>query len=205
MLSESGDEQASAAAQERELVERMRRGDQQAFNVFFDQYASRLAAFAARRSALDAASIEDVVQQTMIKAVRNLDGFRGEASLLTWLCQICRNQLVDLRREESRRPTMESLDHGADAGATIVPDSLRSVHDPLHEASVDSGSRAVRKIINRLPSRYAQILELRFGDELTVPAIARILRLTDDAAESLLARAKRAFGDLWAAENRKQS
>ncbi len=187
MLSESGDDQASAAAQERELVERMRRGDQQAFYVFFDQYAGRLAAFAARRSALNAAALEDVVQQTMIKAVRNLDGFRGEASLLTWLCQICRNQLADLRREESRRPAIESLDHGADVGATIVPDALRSVHDPLHEASVDSESRAVRQIINRLPSRYAQILELRFGDELTVPAIARILRLTDDAAESLLA------------------
>ena len=187
MLSESGDDQASAAAQERELVERMRRGDQQAFYVFFDQYAGRLAAFAARRSALNAAALEDVVQQTMIKAVRNLDGFRGEASLLTWLCQICRNQLADLRREESRRPAIESLDHGADVGATIVPDALRSVHDPLHEASVDSESRAVRQIINRLPSRSAQILELRFGDELTVPAIARILRLTDDAAESLLA------------------
>lgn len=194
-----------AAAQERELVERMRRGDQQAFNLFFDSYASRLAGFAARRSALNTAALEDVVQQTMIKAVRNLDGFRGDASLLTWLCQICRNQLVDLRREASRRPAMESLDHGGDAAAAAVPDALVSMQDPLHEASVESESRVVRQIINQLPSRYAQILELRFGDELTVPAIARILRLTDDAAESLLVRAKRAFGDLWAAQNRKPS
>ncbi len=205
MSSEVGDRQSLAATEERELVERMRRGDQQAFNVFFNTYATRLAAFAARRSALDAAALEDVVQQTLIKAVRNLGGFRAEASLLTWLCQICRHQLADLRRAAARRPALESLEQITESSATALPSSLLSLHDPLHDSSVDSEARAVRQVANRLPARYVQILELRFGDELTLPAIARILHLTDDAAESLLVRAKRAFRELWTASGRNQS
>src|SRR5215213_7028652 len=88
----------------------MRRGDQRAFDQFFDAYAARLGAFAARRTALDAASLEDVVQATLINAVRGLAGFRGGSALFTWLCQICRNQLADVRRKADRQPKMRSLE-----------------------------------------------------------------------------------------------
>src|SRR5688572_14052720 len=87
----------------------MRRGEQKAFDHFFDGYAAKLAAFAARRSALDEAALEDVVQVTMINAVRGLASFRGDSSLFTWLCQICRNHLADIRRKESRQPKTQSL------------------------------------------------------------------------------------------------
>ena len=95
---------------EQDLITRMRRGEQRAFDQFFDAYAARLGAFAARRSALDAAAIEDVVQMTMINAMRGLASFRGESSLFTWLCQICRNQLADARRKAARQPQMQSLE-----------------------------------------------------------------------------------------------
>ena len=95
---------------EQDLVQRMRRGEQRAFDQFFDAYAARLGAFAARRSALDAAAIEDVVQMTMINAMRGLGTFRGGSSLFTWLCQICRNQLADIRRKVARQPQMQSLE-----------------------------------------------------------------------------------------------
>ena len=65
---------------ERELVSRMRLGDQRAFNEFFDAFAPRLSSFAARRSPLDAVAIEDVVQMTMINAMRNLGSYRGGAA-----------------------------------------------------------------------------------------------------------------------------
>src|SRR5262245_9053841 len=88
----------------------MRRGEQRAFDEFFDAYAARLGAFAARRSPLDAAALEDVVQTTMINAMRSLGSFRGGSTLFTWLCQICRNQLVDLRRKAARQPPTQSLE-----------------------------------------------------------------------------------------------
>ena len=98
---------------ETELVRRMLRGEQRAFDEFFDAYAARLGAFAARRSSLDAAALEDVVQVTMINAIRGLATFRGGSTLFTWLCQICRNQLADARRKagdgnRKRRVSMSS-------------------------------------------------------------------------------------------------
>jgi len=182
---------------EQDLVNRMRRGEQRAFDQFFDAYAARLAAFAARRSSLDAAALEDVVQMSMINAMRGLGTFRGGSSLFTWLCQICRNQLADVRRKAARQPQMQSLEQltGEKPLATVIP--LSDYRDPLDECANDAERGAVRLLINGLPSHYARILELRYGDELTVPEIARVLQISESAAESQLVRARQAFRAAW--------
>jgi RNA polymerase sigma-70 factor (ECF subfamily) len=180
---------------EQELINRMRRGEQRAFDAFFDAFAARLGAFAARRSSLDAAALEDVVQMTMINAMRSLGTFRGGSTLFTWLCQICRNQLADARRKAARQPPTESIDQQDRTLAKVV--QLTDFRDPLDECAADSERGAVRRAINRLPSHYARILELRFGDELTVPEIARVLQVSESAAESQLVRARQAFRAEW--------
>jgi len=180
---------------EQELIDRMRRGDQRAFDQFFETYAARLGAFAARRSALDAAAIEDVVQMTMINAMRSLGSFRGGSTLFTWLCQICRNLLADARRKAARQPVTQSLDQEDKTLAKVV--QLTDFRDPLDECATDSERGAVRRAINRLPPHYARILELRFGDELTVPEIARVLQVSESAAESQLVRARQSFRAQW--------
>ena len=179
-----------------DLVERMRRGEKRAFDQFFENYAQRLAAFAARRSALDAHALEDVVQMTMINAMRGLATFRGNASLFTWLCQICRNQLVDARRKFARQPPVQSLDALMEEKPSNVV-QLADFRDPLDECAADSERGAVRRLINKLPAHYSQILELSFGDELTVPEIARHLGVSERAAESQLVRARQAFREQW--------
>jgi len=170
---------------ERDLLARMGRGEQRAFDQFFDAFAARLGAFAARRSSLDAAALEDVVQTTMINAMRSVGSYRGGSALFTWLCQICRNQLADARRNAARMPQIQSFEQ------------LTDFRDPLDECATDSERGAVRRAINRLPARYARMLELRFGDDLTVPQIARVLQISESAAESQLVRARRAFRAEW--------
>jgi RNA polymerase sigma-70 factor (ECF subfamily) len=182
---------------EQQLISSMLSGDQHAFALFFDAYAPRLAAFAARRSALDAAAIEDIVQQTMVNAIRRLASFRGGSTLFTWLCQICRNQLSDARRKSARQPEFRSFEvlSAATPAATVV--ELIDFRDPLEECAMDSTRSAVRRAVNELPPRHARILELRYGDELTLAEIARAMQLSESAAESLLLRARRAFRDRW--------
>jgi RNA polymerase sigma-70 factor (ECF subfamily) len=182
---------------EQELVSRMRRGEQRAFDQFFDAYADRLCAFAARRSALDAAGLEDVVQMTMINAMRGLAGFRGGSSLFTWLCQICRNQLIDVKRKAARQPEFRSLEQLDQEQPTARVVQLTDFRDPLDECAAEADRGAVRRAINRLPPHYARILELRFGDELTVPEIAEHLGVSESAAESQLGRARQAFRSEW--------
>jgi RNA polymerase sigma-70 factor (ECF subfamily) len=182
---------------ELDLIARMRGGDERAFHQFFDAYASRLGAFVARRSALDDAAIEDAVQMTMINAIRGLATFRGGSALFTWLCQICRNVLADGRRKAAAQANTRSLEELAEERPLATVIELTDFRDPLDECEADSTRGAVRRVINGLPARYARILELRFGDELTVPEISRTLQMTEDAAESLLARARQSFRAAW--------
>jgi len=193
------DQEAVNNLGERELIGRMRRGDPQAFNEFFDTFAPRLSSFAVRRSSLDPVAIEDVVQMTMINAMRNLGSYRGSAALFTWLCKICRNQLADVRRTAARRPATQSFDELATERPLATVVELTEFRDPLDECESDSARGAVRRVINTLPPHYARILELRFGDELSGREIAATLQLTENAAESLLSRARQAFKAAWAA------
>jgi RNA polymerase sigma-70 factor (ECF subfamily) len=182
---------------EQDLIERMRRGEQRAFDQFFDAFAARLAAFAARRCPMDPAGLEDVVQVTMIKAMRGLGTFRGGSTVFTWLCQICRNHLADVRRKAERQPKVQSLDQLEESRPMDTVVELTDFRDPLDEVADDSMRSAVRRAVNQLPATYARILELRFGDDLTVPEIAKVLQLSESAAESRLSRARQAFREGW--------
>src|SRR5689334_4291301 len=89
-------------ADERQLVQRMLDGDERAFHAFFDEYFARLYRFTLPRLNGDATASQEVVQATLEKAMRALDGFRGEAAMFTWLCGICRRQIVDYLRAHRR-------------------------------------------------------------------------------------------------------
>jgi RNA polymerase sigma-70 factor, ECF subfamily len=181
---------------DRALVARMGTGDQRAFDEFFHSSAPRLAAFAARRSGLDAASVEDVVQNTLIKAIRNLASYRGEAALFTWLTEICRHELADVHRKAARRPVHDSLDelNSASGHAQL---RLPAQHEPTAQIETDMRRTAVIRALRALPERYALALEAKYRDGFSVDEIAGLLGLTSTAAQSLLARARDAFRERW--------
>jgi RNA polymerase sigma-70 factor, ECF subfamily len=182
---------------DRKLVAGMLAGEKRAFDDFFEASARRLAAFAARRSGLDAASLEDVVQNALIKAIRNLSSYRGEAALFTWLSEICRHELADVHRKSARQPVHVSL---FEPGATQV--AVTQLHAPEHlepVAELDTVQRraAVMRVMGSLPEHYAVALEAKYGDGLAVQEIANLLGMTMIATQSLLARAREAFRAQW--------
>ena len=89
-------------ANERELVSRMLAGEERAFTLFFDTYFARVYRFALPRLNGNPDAAKDVVQATLVKAIRSLPGFRGDAALFTWLCQICRREVADFVRAQRR-------------------------------------------------------------------------------------------------------
>jgi RNA polymerase sigma-70 factor (ECF subfamily) len=186
--------------EDRQLVARMLAGDARAFDAFFASYARRLAAFAARRTAFPAASIEDLVQTTLIKAIRNLDSFRGEAALFTWLCEICRNELINMQRKTARRPEHEDIDALVESDETLLELRASDDADPLCALEMSSHRSVIAETLNGLPERYARALEWKYGDGFSVDEIARMLGLTTIAAQSLLARARVAFKQSWPEE-----
>jgi RNA polymerase sigma-70 factor (ECF subfamily) len=183
--------------QDRELVLRMLAGDERAFDVFFNANAERLAAFAARRSRLSATTIEDIVQTTLIKAMRNLHRFRGASALFTWLCEICRHEIVNVHRKATRQPEHENLDQLIEAPEIVLELRAPEREEPSAVLEMAQHRSAVASTLNSLPERYARALEWKYGDGFSVEEIAYMLGLTTVAAQSLLARARVAFKHSW--------
>jgi RNA polymerase sigma-70 factor, ECF subfamily len=177
----------------------MRAGEQRAFNEFFLSNVPRLLAFATRYSGLDSASVEDIVQNTLVKAMRSLATYRGEASLYTWLTQICLYELVDNTRKVARRPAHVSLHDIEDLWRMLGQLRVPAHEEPAAQVETELRRAAVLNTLHSLPRRYAQVLEAKYGDGLSVEEIAATMGVTQTAVQSLLARAREAFRNEWSA------
>ena len=179
--------------QDRLLVQRLLAGDQDALRRFFDEYFDRLYRFAFARLRGDAALAEDAAQNTLVRALRGLSGFRGEAGLFSWLATICRNEIADLV-EKSARVSAHTVSLDAEGGAR---DAARAVAAPegAGEKALAGAERlrTIRQVLDELPGRYGEMLELKYIEEWDVERIAQRVGLSFEAAQSQLQRARLAF------------
>ncbi len=182
--------------EDRRLAERLAKGEESAFNEFFNTYFSRLYRFAVTRMRDDDAA-RDIVQQTLCRALRKIDTYRGEAALFTWLCQICRSQLSDYFEYQGRQakrfvPVEDDPHIQAALDAMASPDA-----DPELVAGRFEISRLVQVVLDRLPVRYGDALEWKYVEGLSVEEIAQRMNLQHGAAQSLLQRARLAFREMF--------
>ena len=182
---------------DRNLVRRLLADDGNAFRAFFDDYFPRLFRFILRRVDGDEEAARDVVQSALIKGMRRLETYRGEASLFTWLCQIARHELADdvarnVRQESFVRRLVEMEDEPLTRASL---ESITSASDAEPEAvrQREDVAALVHVALDYLPRQYALVLELKYLDDLSVEAIADRLGVTRIAVQSLLARARAAF------------
>jgi RNA polymerase sigma-70 factor (ECF subfamily) len=185
-----------AARQDRRLARRLGKGDEASFRQFFDASFPRLYRFALARLDGDVEAAADVAQETLVRALDRMSDFRGESSLYTWLCAICRHCIADWTRRRPGRAGAVELDEDAPAVRLALEALSRgSAEDP--EASLATGElrRLIHATLDALPARYGSALQWRYLDELPVPEVARRLGLPYKATESLLSRARMAFRD----------
>ena len=98
-----------------------------------DERVARLFRFALVRLGGDAAAAEDIVQQTFCRAIEHLDGYRGEAALYTWFCQICRNAVVDHWRARGRdAAVLVPLEDQPEIRAIVESPAPSSAITPAH-------------------------------------------------------------------------
>jgi|TARA_B110000977_G_scaffold23964_2_gene29014 RNA polymerase sigma-70 factor, ECF subfamily len=165
-------------------------GDEKQFNQFFEQFFPRLYRFAFSRMS-DESIIEDVVQSTLMNAMRSMKNYRGEAAMFTWLCQICRNEIAMTYRKRGKSvPTVAADD---DAIRPIL-ELLESESTTPEQHYLDLEARKlVAEILDFLPGNYGKALEWKYVLGLSVIEIANRLELTELATQSLLARARSSF------------
>jgi RNA polymerase sigma-70 factor (ECF subfamily) len=179
---------------DRELVAAMLAGNERAFTVFFETYFPRVYRFALPRLNGNVDVTKDVVQTTLIKAMRALGDWRGEAALFTWLCQICRRQVVDHVRSQRRHSAKVVLiDDSEEVRAALESIEAPPADDPFRGADSAELRRLVHAVLDRLPNRYGEALEWKYVEGRSVEEIGERLGIGQTAAQSLLARARIAF------------
>ena len=108
----------SAEDTDEELIERWKRGESRAATELVKRHADALARFAT--SAGEREDIEELVQDTFVRAFSSLDNFRSESSLRTWLFTIERRLMLDRRRAERRERNVIPID-GSDIATEYDP------------------------------------------------------------------------------------
>lgn len=181
------------------LARRMLKGDERAFDEFFDRFFSGLYRFAKARLG-EAGAAEEVAQGTLCKAVRKMSTYRGEAALFTWLCTFCRREISDYLRLRQRAPETVGLllDSFEIRGAIESLEAWQEGH-PEQDLRRRELAQWVRLTLDHLPERYAQVLEWKYLEDESVKEIAERLQVRAKAAESLLTRARAAFRDAFVA------
>jgi RNA polymerase sigma-70 factor (ECF subfamily) len=132
----------------------------------------------AYRLSPDLEAAADVTQEVFLAAVKGWKGYRGDGSPLTWLRAIARHKVADHLRARLRRP------------AQLSPEAL-----PAAVPEEEAGRRAtlIAGVMRSLPDGYAELLEEKYLEGLSVGQIARHRRSSEKAVESSLTRARRAF------------
>ena len=173
-----------------QLVERMLAGEEKAFEAFGERYFKALYRFASGRLQGDRELTREVVQSALAKALSKLETYRGESSLLTWLCSCCRNEILMLFRRRRTAPAELEIEEKSEP---IAGFGLQGPGDPEAVLLREEGARLVHMALDGLPERYARALEWKYLDCIPVNEIAWRLGVGPKAAESLLTRARQAF------------
>ena len=178
------------------LVRRLLSGEEAAFRQFFDGHFSRLYRFALRRTEGDADAAEEIAQKTLITAMRKLHTFRGEATLFTWLCAICRREVSAWRVARGRHSAVMLSEDAPEIRNQLA--ALATVAEQPDEAfdRVET-ARLVQVALDLLPGSYSEVLEWKYIYGLTVAEISERMSTGPKAVESLLGRARRSFRQVF--------
>ena len=180
------------------IIERLLRGDARAFDEFFNEYYPKLYRFVKRRLPQDKAAAEDIAQATLCRALESLGSFRGEATLMTWLCTLCRREM-SVRWHETQDHSSRAVLAEDNPEIRAALESLFAVEqgDPLLAANREQVKDSILTALDYLPVPYADILEWKYVHDMSVVEIAQRLDRTPKATESLLTRARESFRETF--------
>jgi RNA polymerase sigma-70 factor, ECF subfamily len=153
-----------------ELIERWKAGDSTAATRLVGRHSQALARFAA--SAGEREGIEELVQDTFVRAFASLDSFRGESSLRTWLFTIERRLMLDRRRVEKRSRNTVSVQEGDQV----------SEYGALDALIAEEAQERVRKSLDALSPTQREVFTLRVQQGLSYKEIAEVVGTTEGAA-----------------------
>ncbi len=152
------------------LIARWKAGDERAATELVARHAPALARFAV--SSGERNEVDELVQDTFVRAFNSLDGFRGESSFRTWLFTIQRRLLLDRRRAEKRRRDK----------VEVKDDDAATEYDALDSLVADETQAKLKEAVQRLSPTQREVFTLRVAEGLSYKEIAEAVDTTEGAA-----------------------
>lgn len=160
---------ASRPATDTELIARWQSGDQRAAAELVERHATAVARFAASLGVRD--EIDELVQDTFVRAFQSLDSFRADSQLRTWLFTICKRLLLDRIRAERRRRDVVEVDE-RDAATE---------YDALDVMVGDEMATRLRDSLGALTELQRDVFTLRVNEGMAYAEIAQVVGSTEGA------------------------
>lgn len=176
---------------DQQLVERVQRGDKQAFNLLVQKYQHKVTNLVARY-VKHPGDVADVVQEAFIKAYRALPGFRGESAFYTWLYRISVNSAKNYIASQARKVAVNDIDVG-EAEFIDSADALRENSSPENLLMSDEVKRVIYSSIDNLPDDLKTAITLREMDGMSYEEIADVMDCPVGTVRSRIFRAREAI------------
>lgn len=176
---------------DKQLVERVQRGDRRAFDLLVVKYQHKVLSIVSRY-VNDYAEAHDVSQEAFIKAYRAIGNFRGDSAFYTWIYRIAINTAKNHLVSRSRRPPASDLDI-TDAEVINGATALCDIASPENQLARDELERVVYAAIAALPDELRQAITLREMDGLSYEEIAEVMDCPVGTVRSRIFRARDAI------------
>ena len=158
---------------ERDLVQRAKQRDEEAFNRIYESYFDKVYRYLALKIG-NRTEAEDLTQQVFLKVVRSINSFNWKGPPFSaWLFRIAHNQMVDYLRKEKKRLSLP------------LNESIVSRDDPQQTAETNLAIEQMLEATKRLTEAQQEVISLRFSADLSTSEVARIMGRSEGAIKAL--------------------
>ena len=174
------------------LVDETLAGNPLSFQLLVERYQDRMFGLV-RHYTRNAVEIEDIVQDTFLKAFTRLGSFQQQSSFYTWLCRIAINTALDFHKRHGRNPVQAVEDPELAQAADRVGRSGASIQAPDSRLEREEIQKITQQVLDELPEIFRAVLVLREFEDMAYQDMADVLGISIGTIESRLFRARARF------------
>ncbi|KJF42943.1 RNA polymerase sigma factor [Draconibacterium sediminis] len=174
-----------------DIIDQLKQGSEAAFKTLVDTH-QKLVVNTCYGLVQNREDAEDIAQDVFVEVYRNIDKFRADAKLSTWLYRIAVNRSLNHIRDNKKRKWFHSFeDEVAAKNREVMQVSTSNTDEPEYELENQQRAIILREAINSLPQNQKVAFTLSKYEELSYQEIAEVMDLSVSSVESLLFRAKK--------------
>ena len=180
---------AYAGLSDEEIALRVQKGEKELFGVLMERYEQKLSRYG-RKFLSNPDNIQDIVQDVFMNAYQNIRSFDSSRKFSPWIYRIAHNAYANALRKNSRMP-ITLFDFDALVSHTVYEDPAE-----LEREQKDT-KKMIDECLEKIPSKYKEILLLRYYEDMDYKAIAEVLEVPLGTVSIRLKRAREHLKKAW--------